>query len=974
MAGKSTISITFKLDGDGKGFKDLANDADGLKKVMTATIKEAEQLKGSVINFAALATGVDAVQRTFSQLQGVMSDLAGAYAVQESNEQKLALTMRNSMDASDAQIDSIKKLCSAQQELGVIGDEVQLAGAQELSTYLGLTSSLETLIPVLNDMNAQQYGLNATTESSVTIATMLGKVMNGQVGALSRYGYSFDEAQEKILKFGTEEERCAVLADVVSASVGGMNEALAQTDSGKQKQLENALGDVKEQLGQLVGGALPFVTIAASTVTALGGVIKLTAGVKAANAAVKTWNLSNKAASAGMVVLGLRGKQTTAVVRVFSSAMKGGAYSTTAMKIALRGLMIATGVGAAIAAVTFIIEKLANASDKATESTEELNEATEAYKSASSTVKTEIDAEIKKLGGLIESHGDATDAINHLNRTYGDIFGQYKTAAAWYDVLTKKSGAYIKQIGYEAQAKVIATEIAKNAIEQELAAERVAELERTGRNKTKATRSVGGGNSGYVQTVTYEVESKEYVQAKKDLAAFSAAEKDLQKRMDVTTGLMANVTAEIGNIEAGNNVLTVSTMNWQQVSEAIAETEKKLKETTDPEKIKNLKAYNEELKAQKKILDKQLGFSTDPKQPKTKTKATKEAPVLPEKLDHVKAYGDAINYWRDVQQTASQEEYANIQKTIEALEAERDAFMGVQKEAKKVKEDNTPLWTDNASTLKGIGDNIQILTSQLQTATIEEAALLNQQIAAWDKKAEAIKNAGIEAEKTAVSTSKALMDGWGGIKNIGGSIEGIIGALEGNGNAWQTVTGIIDGFIGLYEGIQTIVGIVNLMTAASTAHATAKGIEATAEATEAATRTTTATTNAAASTVTIAANKLEAASWKELAASGYMAAHAYIPFAGFGIAAGFTASMLAMTAAAGIPALANGGVATGPTLALVGEYAGASGNPEVIAPLDKLRGMLSEPGGIDFSKVKFEIKGRTLIGIIEKENNITKRG
>ena len=57
MAGKSTISITFKLDGDGKSFKDLAKDAEGLKKVITSTVSEAQQLKGNVINFAALATG-----------------------------------------------------------------------------------------------------------------------------------------------------------------------------------------------------------------------------------------------------------------------------------------------------------------------------------------------------------------------------------------------------------------------------------------------------------------------------------------------------------------------------------------------------------------------------------------------------------------------------------------------------------------------------------------------------------------------------------------------------------------------------------------------------------------------------------------------------------------------------------------------------------------------------------------------------
>jgi hypothetical protein len=42
----------------------------------------------------------------------------------------------------------------------------------------------------------------------------------------------------------------------------------------------------------------------------------------------------------------------------------------------------------------------------------------------------------------------------------------------------------------------------------------------------------------------------------------------------------------------------------------------------------------------------------------------------------------------------------------------------------------------------------------------------------------------------------------------------------------------------------------------------------------------------------------------------------------------------------GIPGFADGGIVSGPTLGLVGEYPGAKMNPEVIAPLDKLRGML----------------------------------
>ena len=106
MAGNSTISITFKLDSDGKGFKDLSRDAEGLKKVITSTVTEAQQLKGSVINFAALATGIDAAQRSFGQLQAGMKDLADAYAVQEVNETRLATVMRQRMGATEAEIQS----------------------------------------------------------------------------------------------------------------------------------------------------------------------------------------------------------------------------------------------------------------------------------------------------------------------------------------------------------------------------------------------------------------------------------------------------------------------------------------------------------------------------------------------------------------------------------------------------------------------------------------------------------------------------------------------------------------------------------------------------------------------------------------------------------------------------------------------------------------------------------------------------
>lgn len=174
------------------------------------------------------------------------------FKAQSVAEQRLATVMGNTMGARREDIKSILELASAQQKLGVVGDEVQLAGAQELATYLSRKSSLEKLMPVMNDMLAQQYGLSASQEQAVQIASMLGKVMDGQVGALSRYGYKFDAAQEKILKHGTEAQRVATLYDVVTSAVGGVNKALAQTPDGKEQQRINNLGDLTERLGGLI--------------------------------------------------------------------------------------------------------------------------------------------------------------------------------------------------------------------------------------------------------------------------------------------------------------------------------------------------------------------------------------------------------------------------------------------------------------------------------------------------------------------------------------------------------------------------------------------------------------------------------------------------------------------------------------------------------------------------------------------------
>lgn len=74
------------------------------------------------------------------------------------------------------------------------------------------------------------------------------------------------------------------------------------------------------------------------------------------------------------------------------------------------------------------------------------------------------------------------------------------------------------------------------------------------------------------------------------------------------------------------------------------------------------------------------------------------------------------------------------------------------------------------------------------------------------------------------------------------------------------------------------------------------------------------------------------------------------------------------------PKFANGGIVSGPTLGLVGEYPGASTNPEVIAPLDKLKSMIggTADGGNFIAETR--VSGRDLALVLSRYNKDAQRG
>lgn len=1314
MAGKSTISITFKLDGDGKGFKDLSQNADGLKQAMTAAIVEADKLKSSLINWSQGVQALGAVSNAVGQLNGTLQDITadsrafgaamrvantmagknaegfaklknqvaelaknvpvardelanGLYQVvsnsvpennwlnflnksakasvggvadlgevvkvtstviknyglawdaAESVQDKIQLTAKNGVTSFEQLAQALPRVTANASTLGVSVDEL-LASFATLTGVSGNTNEVAT------QMTAIFTALVKPSSEATEMAEKMGIEFNAAsikaAGGLRNFLTQLDASvkeyaaangvleQEVYAKlFGSAEslraltpltnqlaEKFSENVDAMANSAGTINAAyneMSSTGSATTQMLKNQLGAITDVVAGFVGGAMPILSFTSQLGITAMSITSLVKTLKALNIQQGILTLRSKAGGAAMLLFGLNASRSAAFTRVFSAALKSGAYSATAFKIALKGLMITTVVGAAIVAVTSVIEYFVNKTDEATDKTNEFSEAEDAYKNAAASTKVELDKEIKALGDLITAKKDTTDAVNHLNAVYGDLFGSHKTASEWYDTLTRKSQIYVKQIGYEAQAKVLATKLAEKQIElEDNYAKRRALWKAGGAQKTTkrtiTNRSTGGDS---YEVVTTE-DTKEYADLKDSARGLIPEIQSLQRQLGIAQKHMADCSKQMAAVDAkmghNNKTVKVSAMTYQQVADAIEKTEKRLKNTTDSKEIAKLKAYNTELHNRKKLLDKSLGFNTfkggrrgnkggstknkpvaNPKtyeqlstnieyyKKKLTTASTAEqekiraniqawekkkaaielAQKAAERPTEIKTLQDVekeLDYLQALRKTANKNDLASIDKLISKTEllgaamqrpakletlqdidkeieyqqklratASKEAISGIDTEINKLEtlknyienatvidtpdsalktyeqlniklayynellekatEEQRPeiqkhindikgikkAWDDSLAALNKPGDITQLDTiekldeavryyqEQQSKQSADEIQNTQRTIDALEAKRKAmqrgieipsmqkeiaeinelsnrefkikVKGIGFDAltdkirelqkqlndtnnpvtdgqrkdieemistyeqwRKSSISSFDTVKSGWDGIKGIGDSINSITDALDGNGNAWQKVTAIVDGFIQLYESISAIVGIIDMLTTASTAHAAAKTGEAaatTATATAQGVETAAQTAAVAAMVPVIAANKLATASYMELAAAMFFAAHASIPFVGFGIASGFVSAATAMVEAIGIMPFAKGGVVSGPTLALVGEYAGASNNPEVIAPLDKLRSMIQPQGGIG-GNVRFEIEGRKLVGVISNTTRV----
>ena len=843
------VKFSLKIEDNATGtLKDVSASTKDLGRVVRDVTQEVHKAQKTIVDWAQAAQAADMLGESIRQTEGVCRDLTAAYQVQLVAETQLQTVMRQRMKATDEEIQSIKELCSAQQELGVIGDEVQLSGAQQMATFLSEKTSLDSLVPAMNNLLAQQKGLNATNQDAVQIGNLMGKAMQGQVDVLQRVGITFTEAQKQVLKYGNESQRAAMLADVIRDNVGEMNAELAKTDAGKQKQLENTMGDLKEQLGSMVQPMMQNIIYLSQFTTALLNLSKATSTVRSLNIAL---GLTHKVTTTVRLSI----PSLNAMLTVLRARLTGAAVGATTLKVALRGLMVSTGVGAALAALAFVMERLmadssgaAGTMQQLTLAQQQAQRAQEAYTQAASQARSDIDMEAAALQTLIKSKADQSAKVTELNRKYGDTFGRYKTAAEWYDVLTQKSAAYCQAIGYEAQARSIAAQVAENELKLATLRDRRKQMEASGTHMTNVmpTAAMNASSGAFSQAgKVQQVETKAYHTLRLEEARLVLANSELKKSFDRCTESMRQSATAVAE---GDGPIEAASKEAEAAAGSIAQLEARLR---------------------------------------TLTEQQRNAPVE-----------------QQLQLTA---DIVQIEDTIHALRSrlERSKFT-VRFQAKADMLDasadgpaRSPI-SDAMQAYVPPTEPLQAMTSGLDSAS-----------GAMDRWDEAMRRAR-ESGRQTMETVGAM----------GSTLSSIGQAVDGQTGQW------LQWGAGVLNAVATALPQITALTMANEAEAQSAGKAAAAEAAKSV---------------------------------------AGIPFLGPAMAVAAVASIVA--ALASIPKFAQGAIAYGPTLGLFGEYAGAANNPEVVAPLDRLRSLIRPAAysGME-GDVRFRIEGDVLEGLLERRN------
>jgi len=995
--------------------------ANGLYQVISNGVPEdnwiaflQKSAKASVGGIADLGETVK-VTSTIIKNYGLSWDKAGDV------QDKIQLTAKNGVTSFEQLAQALPRVTGSAATLGVSIDEL-MATFATLTGVSGNTNEVATQMAAIftalvkpsseASKMAQQMGIEfdaAAIKAAGGMRNFLTDLDKNVKAYASKSGMLEQEIYGKL--FGSAESLRALgpltgqLAakfnenvEAMKGSAGTIDDAfsiMSSSGAASLQILKNKFAEVGDAIASTMGGVMPVLNITAqigNTVIAVSAMVSGLKNLAKIQAIVKVRTMAMNAAS---LVWNATSVRMNALVQVMTASFRGAAVSATTLKLAIQGLLISTGVGVAIVALTEVIAAFTSKSADAQTQAEDTAESMKGFGDAADDIKTAYDSALKntyadlmakyeklkagwralsteqqKMAWIKDNQsafnelrlkiGNVTEAENIFNRRTDAVVEAFKQRALAAAYAAKLTALYQRQIELLDKKQKITKTIADDAkqggrhakegdiVPESWRSDRYGKVGRDGQwrfTKVGAERYNGTNVSGNTQInrVDKEIESVN--------RQIGDTQKQLTTRLNTARSFITAGTSTTPHTKDTPKKTTIKDDKKDEPKTHVEELQAQL--AAAQKEMGNAMTVDARVKADAKVADIQrqideatkgkvsIGAETEPtyivqgsdadkRQSRTnaqhnidrirqdfeigligKEDAERQIADINKQLEklgvkpievHFKTYIEELQeQLHDAQQEF--EEATTIDARVKADAKIDDIQRQIDETTKgkvsiKAETEPTYIVQGSAADKRQSHSNAQNKASRIQTdyeigvigkdEALKEIEDINRQLAEIGLKP-------IKIELDSKGFDKVFGDiksGWGSIQGVGNGIQGLSDALEGNGDAWQQVTGLINGFISIAEGIQGIVELFGMLTAATSAHAAASTTDAAATAGE-----------AAAATANTAAKSGEAVA--NATASG---AKMPFPLNLVAIAAGVAAVIAALAAVSGF---ATGGVIGG---------------------------------------------------------------
>lgn len=235
----STVAGAVKMADVLSKFTDKYNK---FQQKMKQNQPQIDQLWGKVIN-----------TQTVKQLASFFASAINSANEQIRAEQRLQNIMGNINGMTQDGIDFVKQRAVELEKTTAIASDAGISGQSELARYVYDPNNIADMTQAMYDLATATYGVNISQEQMMQTATLMGKIMRGDINALTHNGMKvknvFTEAELHLLRTGTEAERAALVIEKIGGNLAGLSQAMGETPEGTIRRFINALDELKAKIG-----------------------------------------------------------------------------------------------------------------------------------------------------------------------------------------------------------------------------------------------------------------------------------------------------------------------------------------------------------------------------------------------------------------------------------------------------------------------------------------------------------------------------------------------------------------------------------------------------------------------------------------------------------------------------------------------------------------------------------------------------